>query len=44
LVCPRWPARCGRDEEAAPQADMVPEPSADDGLVELMFVQEAASA
>jgi len=38
-------ASCGRDPETAQQAEMVPEPSADeDGLVELLFVQEAAGA
>jgi hypothetical protein len=38
-------AGCGRDPETADQADMVPEPSADDdGLVELLFVQEAGRA
>jgi len=38
-------ASCGREQEAAQPADMVPEPSADDdGLVELLFVQEAAAA
>ena len=38
-------AGCGRDQEPAEQAEMVPEPSADDdGLVELLFVQEAAGA
>ena len=36
---------CGREEEPAQQAEMVPEPSdEDDGLVELLFVQEADSA
>jgi hypothetical protein len=37
-------ASCGRDQESAQQAKMEPEPSADDGLVELLFVQEAAGA
>lgn len=38
-------AGCERDEEPALSPKMVPEPSADDdGLVELLFVQEAASA
>jgi hypothetical protein len=37
-------ASCGREQETAQQGDMVPEQSADDGLVELLFVQEAASA
>ena len=37
-------ASCGREPETAQQGDMVPEQSADDGLVELLFVQEAAGA
>jgi len=41
-------ASCGQEQEPADQADqadMVPEPSDDDdGLVELLFVQEAGSA
>ena len=39
-------AGCDREPEskAAQQDNMVPEPSADDGLVELLFVQEAAGA
>jgi len=37
-------ASCGRDEESAQQAEMEPEPSAEDGLVELLFVQEADGA
>ena len=38
-------ASCGREPEPTEPAKMVPEPSADDdGLVELLFVQEAASA
>lgn len=38
-------ASCGREPEPADEADMVPEPSDDDdGLVELLFVQEAGSA
>jgi hypothetical protein len=36
---------CGRDPEPAADADLRPEPSDDDdGLVELLFVQEAGSA
>ena len=38
-------AGCGRESEPMEQAEMGPEPSADDdGLVELLFVQEAAGA
>lgn len=35
---------CDQESKTSPQSDMVPEPSADDGLVELLFVQEAAGA
>jgi hypothetical protein len=37
-------AGCGGDPSSAEQVKMVPEPTADDGLVELLFVQEAAGA
>ena len=34
-------ASCGREQNGEQQANMEPEPSAEDGLVELLFVQEA---
>jgi len=37
-------AGCGPEQETPQQSNRVPEPSADDGLVELLFVQEAAGA
>ncbi len=37
-------ASCGKDQEPPQQTAMEPEPSADDGLVELLFVQEADGA